>query len=306
MPGLSGEERRGRWQREGRRLLWAIGLTGAIFVAEIVGGLRSHYLSLLADAGHMLSDVAAQVISLAALYVAARPTDRRRTYGWYRVEILAALVNGLTLVGLSSGIVWSALHRMSGPRPVVDTSVAMAVAGLGLAANLAGVWILRGGESLNVRGAYLHVLQDTLSSVAVLAGGAVLALRPGWSLLDPLLSIAIAAFVSLGALRLLRDAVDVLLEAVPLHIDLEAVAGALRAEPAVCEVHDLHLWTITSGIFALSVHVVVGDVEQREQDRLLDRLKQALLRDFRIRHTTIQIESAAYRGSGLTCERCED
>ena len=320
-----GAERLARRRRESRRLIAALALTLTVFVAEIVGGIRSHFLALVADAGHMLSDAAAQLVSLAALYIAARPGDRRRTYGWYRVEILAALGNGCALVLLSGGILWSAVGRLraGGGGEEMQTGMAMAVAGLGLLANLAGAWLLHGAESLNVRGAYLHVLQDTLSSVAVLAGGAVIALQPGWRIIDPLLSVGIALFVCYGALGLVRDAINVLLEAAPSGIDLEQVAAALRSEPSVREVHDLHLWTITSGIYALSAHIVVatggnGRPDSRSaggdgaeagasgQDALLHRIKEALLRDFRIRHTTIQIESPGFREEGFACERCEE
>jgi cobalt-zinc-cadmium efflux system protein len=297
---------RARRAGERRRLWGAIALTGSIFFVEIVGGLRAHYLSLVADAGHMLSDVAAQVISLAALYVASRPSDRRRTYGWYRVEILAALANGVALVALSAGIAWSAAGRLRGGAPEVHAPLAITVAAVGLVANLVGAWLLRGAESLNVRGAYLHVLQDTLSSVAVLVGGAVLAIRPDLRLIDPLLSIAIALFLCVGAISLLRDAVDVLLEAAPTGIDVAQVERSLSNEPAVREVHDLHLWTITSGIYALSAHIVVEGEGGTGQDALLGRLKRALLREFRIRHTTIQVESPGFRDGGVACERCED
>src|SRR5205823_1669160 len=165
-----------------------------LFVAEVAGGLVSHSLALLSDAGHMLSDVAAQALSLAALVLAGRPSNSRRTYGYYRIEILAALANGVALFGLSLWILWSAWHRLRGGAEPVQTSVMMIVAAGGLVANLVGAWLLHGAESLNARGAYLHVLQDTLSSVAVILGGAVMALfagARGIELVDPLLSIVI-------------------------------------------------------------------------------------------------------------------
>lgn len=152
-----------------RRMLIALALTATLFVVEVVGGILSHSLALLSDAGHMLSDFGAQGLSLAALIIAARPSDRRRTYGYYRIEILAALANGVALFALSGWIVWSAWHRLRDGQQPIETGIMMGVAAVGLCANLAGAWLLHGAESLNVKGAYLHVLQDTLSSVAVLA-----------------------------------------------------------------------------------------------------------------------------------------
>ena len=286
-----------------RRMLIALSLTSVLFVVEVAGGILSHSLALLSDAGHMLSDLAAQGLSLAALVIAARPSDRRRTYGYHRIEILAALANGLALFGLSLWILWSAAHRLrSGAQPV-DTGLMMVIAAIGLIANLIGAWLLHGAESLNVKGAYLHVVQDTLSSVAVVLGGAVmwaLSGMPNIFLLDPILSILIGLFVNFGAWRLVRDAIDVLLEAVPSGIDLQKVSASIRAETRILAVHDLHLWTITSGIFALSAHIVVDD--ERDQDALLGRVNQALLRDFQISHTTIQVESPRYQHECFACD----
>jgi cobalt-zinc-cadmium efflux system protein len=294
-------EHRAQRLGERRRILVAFALTATIFVAEIVGGFLSHSLALLSDAGHMLSDLAAQGLCFVALVIAARPSDRRRTYGYYRIEILAALANGVALFALSGWILWSAYHRLRGAPPEIHTGIMMTVAGAGLVVNLLGAWLLHGAESLNLKGAYLHVLQDTLSSVAVLLGGAVMALVPGTAIIDPLLSIGIGLFVNYGAYRLVRDAVDVLLEAVPLGIDLEQVSRSIHAQPRVVAVHDLHLWTITSGIFALSAHVVVDDAHLVHSDELLAHVNEMLLREFRISHTTIQVETARYEHVGFTC-----
>lgn len=285
-------------------MLFALAITSALFVVEVAGGLLSHSLALLSDAGHMLSDLAAQALSLAALVIAARPSDRRRTYGYYRIEILAALANGVALFGLSAWILFSAWQRIRGGVRPVDAGVMMAVAAAGLLANLAGAWLLRGAESLNARGAYLHVLQDTLSSAAVIAGGAVMLALPGVRgiyLVDPLLSIAIGLFVNVGAWRLVRDAVDVLLEAVPMGLDVDAVQASIRAEPEVHEVHDLHVWTLTSGVYALSAHIVV-DGQRGHADDLLARVKDRLQHDHRIGHTTIQVESRGYEHECVSCE----
>ena len=289
-----------------RRMMIALVLTSTLFVVEVVGGLMSHSLALLSDAGHMLSDLASQGLSLAALVIAGRPSDSRRTYGYHRIEILAALANGVALFGLSLWILWSAVHRLRGGVQPVDTGLMMIVASVGLIANLIGAWLLHGAESLNVKGAYLHVVQDTLSSLAVVAGGAVMWLLagvPNIFLIDPILSILIGLFVNVGAWRLVRDAVDVLLETVPSGIDLHKVSASLHAEPHIVEVHDLHLWTITSGIFALSAHIVVdGAAGERNQDALLGRVKRVLQSEYRISHTTIQVESQSYDHDCFTCD----
>jgi cobalt-zinc-cadmium efflux system protein len=286
---------------ERRRVQLVLALTLLIFVAEVAGGLISGSLALLSDAGHMLSDVAAQVVSLVALAIAARPTDVRRTYGYYRVEILAALVNGVALIGLSAWIVFMAWHRLRDGQPEIRTGPMIVVATVGLAANLVGAWLLHGAESLNVRGAYLHVLTDSLSSVAVIAGGIVMWLVHGAWAIDPILSVAIGVFVLYSAYRLVRDAVDVLLEAVPSHLDSEVVSRAMNGCEGVREVHDLHIWTITSGMHALSAHVVVDERELHHSDALLTRLKELLHDRYRIAHTTLQIESERWEHVGHTC-----
>lgn len=275
-----------------KRLIAAIVVTTLILGAEVVGGLVAHSLALLSDAGHMLSDVVAQALSLAALVIAARPADARRTYGWHRVEILAALANGVTLVALSIVIVWEGVERLRAPAPV-QTSIMMIIAAIGLVANLVGAWLLHGSESLNVKGAYLHILGDTLSSLAVLVGGAVMWALHGAYWLDPALSIAIGLFIVWGAFSLIRDAVDVLLEAVPRDIDLAGVTHAIDKTEHIVAVHDLHVWTITSGLHALSAHLVVKcDAGQRDQ--LMQALQQMLADRFNITHTTLQMESESY------------
>ena len=276
-----------------RRLAAALVVTTIILVAEVVGGLLSHSLALLSDAGHMLSDVVAQALSLAALVIAARPADARRTYGWHRVEILAALGNGVTLVVLALIIVWEGWQRLRAP-VAVHASLMMPIAAIGFVANLAGVWLLHEAHSLNVKGAYLHILGDTLSSLAVVAGGAVMYFAHGAYWLDPALSIAIGVFILYSSYALIRDAVDVLLETVPRDIDLAAVTHAIDGVEHVAAVHDLHVWTITSGLFALSAHIVVRQADARGRDLLINEVKRLLAERFRIEHTTLQIESESY------------
>lgn len=271
----------------------ALAVTSLILIAEVVGGLLSNSLALLSDAGHMFSDVVAQGLSLAALLIAARPADSRRTYGWHRVEILAALLNGVTLVVLALVIIWEGAERLRAPAPV-HTSVMLPIAAVGLIANLVGAWLLHGAHSLNVKGAYLHVLGDTLSSLAVVVGGAVMALVRGAYWLDPALSIAIGLFILYSSYALVRDAVDVLLETAPREIDLAAVTHTIDKMEHVAAVHDLHVWTITSGLLALSAHIVVRQADARERDRLINEVKRVLAEHFRIEHTTLQIESESY------------
>ncbi len=283
-----------------KRLVGAIVVTLAILGAEIVGGLWSHSLALLSDAGHMLSDVVAQVLSLAALVIAARPADARRTYGWHRVEVLAALGNGVTLVVLSIIIVWQAWHRLH-TTVEVQTGLMMKIAAIGLVANLIGALLLHDSHSLNVKGAYLHVLGDTLSSVAVLVGGAIMYFAHGLYWLDAALSIAIGVFICYGPYRLIVDAVDLLLETVPRDIDLAGVTHAIDGMPLVKAVHDLHVWTITSGLLALSAHIVVKSCDAAARDQLIHDLKRMLDEKFKIHHTTLQIESESYDHSCHVC-----
>jgi cobalt-zinc-cadmium efflux system protein len=296
------EHREGR-NRERNRLIIVTALTALILVAEVIGGLMSGSLALLSDAGHMLSDVAAQVLSLLALAIAARPADDKRTYGYYRIEILAALANGLALLGLSGWILWSAWGRLRGGPQEIHTTLMIAVAAIGLVANLICAWLLHDAKSLNVRGAYLHILLDSLSSLAVVAGGAVMALLHGSYLIDPILSIAIGLFVIYSAYRLVRDAVDVLLETAPSHLDTGGVCKAIAACAGVRDVHDLHIWSITSGMYALSAHVVVDSADLHRNDTVLSEIQALLLRDFHISHSTIQIESHEYEHVSDSCER---
>jgi cobalt-zinc-cadmium efflux system protein len=276
-----------------RRLLFALGLSGVVLVAEVIGGLVSGSLALLSDAGHVLTDMSSLLLSLFALMFAARPADARRTFGFHRLEILSALANGVVLVGLSAAIVVSSVSRFAAPPPV-DAKVMLPIAIAGLLANVVAIGLLHGANTLNVRGAYLHVVSDTLSSVAVVAGGALMLWRPGLYIIDPILGTILAALVLYTSFRLLREAVNVLLEAAPRHLDVENVRGEVCALPGVEEVHDLHIWTITSGLYALSAHIVIRPGAEAENDALLRRVKELLHKNHRIAHSTLQIESSQY------------
>lgn len=289
---VSGKER----QADRRRLWVALFLTALIAALELVGGYLSNSLSLMSDAGHMLTDGSALALSLLALYLASRPADPRRTYGFYRAEILGALLNSVLLLGITVFIVFEAYERLRAPEPVRLGSAA-AVAGLGLVANLLALATLHRAHTLNVRSAFLHVLSDTLSSVGVLVGLGVMWLF-GWAWVDALISMGIALIIVWGALRLLKEAVDVLLEAVPAHVDLEAVKDIMARVPGVMGVHDLHVWTISSGMYALSAHLVVQQAATDTNDRILGAVKHELFEKFGIDHTTIQIESESFTHLG--------
>lgn len=270
-----------------RRLALTMALAAVYMVAELVAGLLTNSLALLADAGHMLSDVAALGLSLFAIWIAQRPPTRRRTFGYYRVEILAALANGAALVAISILIFVEAWGRFAAPEPV-DGAPMMAVAAGGLVVNLLGLAILHGGrsDSLNVRGAWLHVFTDALGSVQAIAAGALI-WAFGWAWADPLASVLIGLLVIYSAWGLLKEAVAVLLEAVPEHIDIDAVRNAMVAVDGVTAVHDLHVWTITSGFVSLSTHLTV--TPDCPED-VLWRVRDVLRQHFDITHSTIQVE----------------
>lgn len=291
-PANLAEERR----KDRNRLSFALILTATIALAEAVGGFLTNSLALMSDAGHMLTDVSALALSLLALWFSGKPANLKKTYGYYRMEILSALLNGVLLLGITVVILVEAWQRFRSPAPVALGPMAV-VALVGLVANLAALGFLHRTHSLNVRGAFLHVLGDTLSSVGVLVGAGIMALT-GWFVVDPLISVIISVVIVVGAIRLVRDAVDVLLEAVPAHVDLEAVRDLLLRVPGVTAVHDLHVWTISSGLYALSVHLVVVNALACNNDEILSAVKHELFDRFGIDHTTIQIESETYAHLG--------
>ncbi|QRK06853.1 cation transporter [Archangium violaceum] len=286
------EERR----KDRTRLLFALALTGTIAVAEAVGGYITNSLALMSDAGHMLTDISALGLSLLALWFAGKPADLKKTYGYYRMEILSALLNGVLLLGITGVIVVEAWERFRAPAEVRLGPMAV-VATIGLLANLGALGFLHQTHSMNVRGAFLHVLGDALSSVGVLVGAAVMWLT-GWYVIDPIISVVISVVIVVGALRLVRDAVDVLLEAVPSHVDMSVVKELLLKVQGVRDVHDLHVWTIASGMYALSAHLVVADPMVCNNDEILSAVKHELFDRFGIDHTTIQIESETYAHLG--------
>jgi cobalt-zinc-cadmium efflux system protein len=285
-----------------RRLAASLGLTATIMVAEAVGGWLSGSLSLVSDAGHMLTDSGALFLALVAAWLATRPPDDRRTFGWRRAEVLAAQLNVGALIGLTGWIAWEAVDRLRHPSQAIDVRLMAGVAVIGLLANLAILVVLRHEHGLNARSAFLHVVADTISSVAIVAGAGVMWLRPGWAWIDPVLSLAIAGLILLGAFRLILEITDILMESVPGHLDVgEVQRGMAAAEAGVVAVHDLHIWTISSGLYALSAHVVVAPDAIGRNDEILTAVKLTLRDRFQIRHATIQIESAGYTHVNDVC-----
>jgi cobalt-zinc-cadmium efflux system protein len=286
-------------QHDKQRLAIVLGLSAVYLVAEVVGGLFTGSLALLADAGHMLADVGALALSLFAFWLAERPAGAARTFGWRRFEILAALANGVLLVGVAGGVLLEAFQRLRVPHEV-NGLVAFGVASGGLLVNAIGLTLLRHGRerSLNLRGAWLHLAGDALGSLGAMASGlAIWAF--GWSAADPLASIAIALLVLRSAWALLRETVDVLLEAAPAHVDVAELREALLAEPGVASLHDLHVWTITSGMVSLSCHVHC--TPGADGHAVLVGLQSLLHRRFGIAHATLQIEPAGFEEAGEVC-----
>lgn len=280
----------------GRRdLLIALSITVLMMIAEAVGGFLSNSLALLSDAGHMLTDNLALLLSFFAMKFASLPATERKTFGFYRLEILAALLNGVVLVLLSLYIIYEAYGRMLNPQPVQGTLM-LVVAALGLAANIAGALFLfkHSHANLNIRGAYLHILGDAFSSVGVVVGGIVI-LFTGWYLIDPILSIMIALVIIYGSWSLVRESVNVLLESVPSHISIETMAAEMAKVAGVREAYHIHVWTITSGVYAMSAHVLIDDQLVSGSSNIINELKELLSHKFNVLHSTIQLE----------CERCE-
>ncbi len=282
-----------------RRLTLALLLAASYMLAEVAGGLWTGSLALLADAGHMLSDVFALSLSLFAFRLARRPATPQQTYGHHRTEILAALVNGLLLMGVSAYILSEALKRIETPREILGAPM-LAIATGGLLVNLGALWILREGrhDNLNVRGAWLHVMSDALGSIAaIVAGGLIWAF--GWSWADPLASLVIAVLIVFSAWNLLREVVEVLMEWAPSHIDVAEVERSIAALPGVLAVHDLHIWTISSGRISLSGHVACET--EHDHIKLLQEVTDLLHQRFEISHATIQIETPDFDEPGGVC-----
>ncbi|MBX6333258.1 MAG: cation transporter [Gemmatimonadaceae bacterium] len=284
---LHGAGRGANGAEQTRRLRVALLITTLVLVAEAVGGWLANSLALLADAGHMLTDVAALALTLFVAWFSQRPETPRRTYGYLRLEILAAFLNGATLLLISAAILWEAVLRLRRPEPV-GGGLMLAIALLGLVANLASAWVLHPASegSLNVRGAYLHILGDMLGSVGAVAAALIIRFTH-WLPADPIASIIVTVIVVHSAWRLVRESVDVFLESTPAHISLGGVRAQLEAIPGVESVHDLHVWTVTSGVIAMSAHAIVREPERHQH--VLEHVHDAM-RLFGIQHVTVQLE----------------
>jgi cobalt-zinc-cadmium efflux system protein len=281
---------------EGKKdLLIALSITLLMMIAEVIGGLLSNSLALLSDAGHMLTDNLALLLSFFAMKFATMPATEKRTFGFYRLEILAALINGIVLVLISLYIIYQAYLRMINPQRV-EGMLMLIVAGIGLVANIIGAVVLmkHSHANLNIRGAYLHIVGDALSSVGVVIGGVII-LYTGWYLIDPIISILISLVIIYGAWALVKESVSILLESVPAHINIETVAAEISKIRGVREAYHIHVWTITSGVHALSAHILIDDQLVSRSRDLIDDIRALLADKFKILHSTIQLE----------CERCD-
>jgi cobalt-zinc-cadmium efflux system protein len=278
-----------RAARNRRRLSIVLVLTALYMLAEAVGGWMTGSLALLADAGHMLADVAALALALVAIWFGSRPATPSKTFGYYRLEILAALINGVALV-LISGLIFVEAYKRWAEPPVVRSGLMMLIATGGLVINVICAWVLHGDhkDDLNVRGAWLHIIGDALGSVGAICAGALMSIY-GWYAADPLFSCLIGLLIIWSSWHLIRESTNVLLEGTPAHINLAAVEDVILQTEGVEDVHDLHVWTITSGREALSAHVI--HVESISQAELLKELRAKLLERFGVDHLTIQMET---------------
>ena len=282
-----------------RRLLIVLAITGLYMLAEVLGGLLTGSLALLADSGHLLGDVLGLAMAASAIRFAQRPATAGRTYGFYRAEILAALVNSFVLVLVAGWILYAALQRLAEPTIEIRALPMLAVAAGGVAVTIIGVTLLHAGaqESLNVRAAFLEVMGDLLSSIGTIVA-ALIILATGWTAADALISALIGVFMLPRAWVLLRSVIDVLLESAPGHLNIPQIEAAMRAVPGVDSVHDMHLWSITSGFDAMSGHVRSNG---RPSEDVLHDLRTMLRDRFGIEHVTLQVEAANHADDGACC-----
>jgi len=287
-----------------RRFVLALGISLLVFFAELGGGFWTGSLALLSDSAHVFLDVFALALSYVALRVAALPADDRHTYGWHRLEVFAALANGITLLAITFGIFYEAWERIQNPTPIHSAEM-LAIAVIGLIANLGVARLLHEHhDDLNTRSAFLHVVGDALASLGVIAGGLIIMLT-GWYIVDPLISVFIGVIIVAGSYRVLRSSLHILFEGTPEGIAIHDVAQAMAQVAGVREVHDLHLWSICSGYPALSAHVLVADAACEATTAQMGSLKQTLAERFGIQHTTIQFETANCGQGTVVCKNGE-
>jgi cobalt-zinc-cadmium efflux system protein len=283
-----------------RSLKITLGMVLLVMLVEAIGGIVSNSLALLSDAGHMLTDALALTLSLFALTIARRPATLTRTFGYFRAEIIAALANGSILILVSFYIFYRAYQRFW-EAPEVRTPVMLAVAVIGLIVNIGSILLLRSAShrSLNIRAAFWHVIGDTISSVGVVAAGIVI-YYTGWYVADPIVAVVIGVIILFGAVHVVREAADILLEAAPRHIDVNKVVESIKKVEGVNDLHDIHVWTITSGMYALSAHLSIDDRMISRSADILTRVNDSLATNFDIRHTTLQLECDSCP-TGLVC-----
>ena len=288
-------------QSNQRRLVIALSITAVIAVAEVAGGILGNSLALLSDAGHMITDAAALGLSLFALILTKRASTLKRTYGFYRAEIMAALTNGAVLILVAAYIVWEAYQRIFEPVEVRG-GLMLVVAIVGLLGNVAGILVLGGAsrKNLNIRGAFWHMLSDAISSVGVIAAAIIIYLT-GWNIADPIVSILISLLILRGAASLVRDSSNILLEAVPKHVDLGHLVEEVKQIEGARDMHDVHVWTISSGLYALSAHVLTDDQSLGQCSALVENISDLLRDKYAIGHTTLQLECESC-GEGPTCQ----
>lgn len=275
-----------------------------VMITEVTGSILSSSLALLGDAGHMLVDILALGLSLFALTIAKRPATPTKTYGYHRVEIMAALANSTTLVLVSLYIFYEAYQRFLEP-PLIQAPLMLLVATVGLIANLMGILLLRkvSRANLNIKAAFWHIIGDTISSVGVIVASVIIS-ATGWYVADPIIAVFISCIILWGAMRLLRGSVDILLEAVPKHIQINKVIRTITNLPGIEDVHDIHIWTITSDIHVLSAHLIIEDQTVSRSAEIVETVNQDLSRYFNIRHTTLQLECGKCEicPTGLICD----
>ncbi|MFP3832248.1 cation diffusion facilitator family transporter [Chryseobacterium sp. SIMBA_028] len=278
--------------RHKKNLLIVLCLSGTYLIAEVIGGLVTNSLALLADAAHMLTDVVGLLLAFIAIKIGEKKADPSRTYGYYRTEILAAVINAVVLLGISIYVLFEAYRRFQDP-PEVQSKSMLIVAGIGLVVNIVGMMILRKDSegSLNMKGAYFEVLSDMLTSVGVMIAGIIM-LTTGWYYADPLISAAIGLLIFPRTWRLLKEAINVLLEGTPNDVDIYELRKSLEQTQGVKNVHDLHVWSLTSSVNAMSAHIVKE--EAYPQNQLLKTLTDQTVENFKINHTTFQIEDDGY------------
>ncbi len=276
-------------------LLIALIITIIIMLAEVVGGFLSNSLALLGDAGHMFTDVFSLGLSLFAINMAKKPPNSTRTFGYHRMEVMAALTNGLLLILISLAIFYEAYKRFASP-PEISGSLMLIIASIGLIGNIASIYVLKDThtKNINIRSAFLHILGDTLSSLGVIIGG-ILIITEKWYFVDPIISILIGIIIIRGAIGIIFESSSILLEYVPGNIDPNTVNKALLSIKGVKNVHDLHIWSITSGLYAMSSHVMIDDTMISEGALLIQQVEAIMKQQFNITHTTIQLE----------CDNCE-